>query len=170
MQDDRDPIGELIEQRESFGDRPIDLLAIIAIAEVDYQRQPELAGDSDLRLEGVPLLVTWGAIAVVVEPGLADRPYPWMGGEGLEVGRGGGVEAGGGVRVASDAREHFLVCLGGLHSLPVGGLVEAHGEDSAHARIARRSHQLVVGRLANRQVRVRIYHGRSLGLRPGPPG
>ena len=45
-------------------------------------------GDPDLRLEGAHLILLGGAVAVVVEPGLADRPDDRVGGELLDrVGR-----------------------------------------------------------------------------------
>ena len=56
-------------------------LAALGVAGVDHDRQVELAGDLDLGGEGAALVGGVGAVAVVVEPGLADRPHLLVGAE-----------------------------------------------------------------------------------------
>ena len=53
----------------------------LGVAGVDHDRQVELAGDLDLRREGAALVRRARGVAVVVEPGLADRPHLLVAGE-----------------------------------------------------------------------------------------
>ena len=46
---------------------------------------PTRAGELELRLEGAPLVVARGVVAVVVEAGLADRARPRVGGRPLDL-------------------------------------------------------------------------------------
>ena len=113
------------------------LVAARGIAHVDHHRQAGAPGDRDLGLERGSLLGARGAVAVVVEAGLADRHHALVRGQRLDLGRRSAIEAGGGVRVTSDAGEHLLVRPGRGDRLAVGGLVHAHGEDATDPDLAR---------------------------------
>ena len=77
-------------------------------------------GDLDLGLEGAPLVGPARRLAVVVDPGLADRPHLLvLGGEPGDLIGPGVVEAGRLGRVAAGGGEDALVALGGGDRLPV---------------------------------------------------
>ena len=78
---------------------------------MDHERLRDPARDLDLRLEGVALIGRLAAVAVEVEPGLADGGAARVPGEALDLGRGLVVEAAGAVRVAPDARPHRVEAL-----------------------------------------------------------
>ena len=60
---------ERVRERLAVGRRP-------AVADVDHERLRDPAGDPDVGLEGVPLVVAGSVVAVEVEPRLADRGDP----------------------------------------------------------------------------------------------
>ena len=134
MQDHGQPGRHPLEQRE----RIINRTAAIAVTQVDDDRQPSLAGDPDLCLEGSALLLAGGSLTVVVEPGLADRPHVRMGGEISKLPRRRIVETGSRVGVAAHAREYLLVGGGGGDRLAIRRLVKPDLQDPAHPRLARR--------------------------------
>ena len=70
--------GPGVEGGEDLVDR---LAAPLGVAGVDHDRQLELDGDLDLGGEGAALIGGRRRVAVVVEPGLADRPHLLVGAE-----------------------------------------------------------------------------------------
>ena len=136
---------------------------------------PAVAGDLDLGEERALLVLARRAVAVVVEPGLPHRAAEVVLRQLGEVGRGGVVEAVGGVRVAADRGEHLVEALRRRERRAVAVLVHPDREDALHARLARRGHQLVLGRGAVVEMGVRVDHcglGKSGGSSPiePPPG
>jgi len=127
----------------------------------DHDRKSPIAGDIDLRLEGAPLLGPAGGLAVVVDPGLADRPHL------LVLRREAGdllgpriVETGGLRRVTANGREDRLVALGCGNRQLVGVQIEADVEHPFHPRLPGRRDDLGLGPLAEKEVGVGIDHGK----------
>ena len=125
---------------------------------MNHERQSGAARDRDLGLEGPQLVLAGGAVAVVVKPRLADRADGGVGGERLDVGGCGCVEADRRVGMPADAGENIVVSFGGGDRLAVGALLEPDREDPPYAGVARRGDQLGVGRLTDREVRVGVDH------------
>ena len=97
-------------------------------------------------------------LAVVVEPGLADRPHLLVLGEPRDLRRRRLVEAARLGRVAADGREDALVALRPGDRLGVGLAAEADVEHPPDPGLARRCDHLGLGPLAEEQVGVGVDH------------
>ena len=116
-------------------------------------RLAELARKLDLRLERAPLIVVRRVVAVVVEPGLADRDDLRVGrrlSDRLEV---RGLEPGGRVRVPAHDREHLLLRVREAERAGDRVVVDADRRDTREA--VRRRGILV----AHLEMAVRVDHG-----------
>ena len=87
---------------------------VLGGARVDHERLRRFARERDLCGERALLIGRGRAVAVVVEPGLADRDAPRVRGQRLQLGEVGVVEPGRAVRVAADRGVHLREVLGGL--------------------------------------------------------
>ncbi len=81
-----------------------------------------------------------------------------MGGQGLQLGQVGVIEAGGLIRVTPNRRVHLGELLGSLERGPARGAGGAHGEHSVDARLGRRGDQICVRRLAEIKVGMAVDH------------
>ncbi len=98
-----DSVAARVEDLEDVVDRAG---LVLWVAGVDHDRQVALAGDLDLGFEGPALVRPAGRFAVVVDPGLADRPHLLvLGGQAGDLGGPGVVEARGLGRVTADGGE-----------------------------------------------------------------
>ena len=100
-------------------------------------------------------------LAVVVDPGLADRPHLLVLGEegdrfGLRV-----VEAGGLGRVTAGGRKNALVALGSSDRLRVGLLLEADVEHPLDPRLQGSRDDLGLGPLAEEEMGVGVDHDKA---------
>jgi hypothetical protein len=131
---------------------------VLRRAGVDDERLAGSARDLDLRQERALLVLARRAVAVVVEPGLPHRAAEVVPRQLGKVGRGGVVEVVRGVRVPPDRGEHLVEPLRRGERRAVAVLVHPDREDALHARLARRRHQLVLGRGAVVEMGVRVDH------------
>ena len=150
------PVGARVEDREDVVDRAG---LAVGVAGVDDDRQVEVAGDLDLRLEGAALVVAAGRFAVVVDPGLADRPH-------LLVARRGGrsprprasskpaASVGWQPTVAKTPSWRSAAAI----AVALVSRIEADVEHPLHPRLARRRDHLGLGPLAEEEVRVGVDH------------
>jgi hypothetical protein len=166
VQDDLEPAGVRAEPRDGV---------LLGGARVDDERLGELAGDLDLRAEGPLLVGARRVVAVVVQPGLADRAAAGMRRELAQVLGDGVVIPGGEVGVAADGGEHLVVGVGGGERAAAGLGVHADGEDARDTLVARRRDELRLRRRAAVEVGVGVDHcclGKSGGSfsTSAPPG
>ncbi len=145
------PLGVVLEHGQRL---------VVGGAGVDDQRLAGAACQPDLGQEGPALILRRCALSVVVKPRLADRHAARMGGQRLELGQVGVVEAGGRVGMPADGGVDLREVLGRSQGCPAAGAVEADGEDPLHARLGGRGDELGVRRLAQLQMRVAVDHVR----------
>ena len=132
---------------------------------------PARRGQLELRLERAPLVLARGAVAVVVESGLADRARPRVRGGALDLLQAGVVEALAVVGVAAHDRHHALV-LAQHPRAPAGSTRRSCPPWRAGSRppAARELTTSAVGVLAGVEVAVGVDHraglasGRGVGL------
>ena len=145
MHYDRHPAGPLGEGVERV---------VLGRSRVYDERLADGARELDLRLERSLLIGPRGVVAVVVEPGLADRHRLRVRGgalDRLEVGR---RESLGGVRVPPDDRVHLVMRICELEGAPNRGVVDTHRRDP-HEPVA-----ACVLLLAHVEVAMGVDHGR----------
>jgi hypothetical protein len=155
VEDHRVPRGPGVEGGEDLVDR---LAAALGVAGVDHDRQVELDRDLDLGGESAPLVLAGGAVSVVVEPGLTDRPHLLESAEASDFGPGLGVEAGRLVGVAADRGEDVLVALGCGDRGRVRLRIHANRQHPLDPRLAGSRHDLVLASLAEEEVGVGVDH------------
>ena len=132
---------------------------VLGGAGVDDQRLARRLRQLDLRVERTLLVGARRVVAEVVQAGLADGRAARVGGQRLQVGEVGVVEALGVVGVTPDGGVDLREVLGRLQRRAVGRRVHADGEDAVDALARRGRDQLGVGRGARVQVRVAVVHG-----------
>jgi hypothetical protein len=131
---------------------------VIGRAGVDHERLTEPAGEDDLGEERTLLVGLSGALAVVVESGLADGDAARVGGERLEFGELAIVEGSRVVRVVADDGVDLREQLGRCQGEPRGGGVGPDGGDPRDALAPGRFDQLLGRRRAGVQVSVAVDH------------
>ena len=134
---------------------------------VDHHGKLRASGQLELRLEGAALVVAGRVVAVVVEPGLADRPGARVRRGALDLLERGLVEAGALVRVASHDRDHLVVVLRRGQRVLDRRAVHPHRRQPRDARRTCPADELGNRWLARVQVAVGVDHRWCL-RRPGP--
>ena len=98
---------------------------------MDHERLAELVRDLDVGAEGALLVGAGRVVAVVVEPGLADREAARVGGQLAQLGGDRVVVAGRVVGVVADRGVDLVVLLGRRQRGAARLLVDADREDPA---------------------------------------
>jgi hypothetical protein len=150
VQDDRDPLGVLAQDGERV---------LLRGAGVDHHRETDPPRQLDLGLEGTPLVRTRGPVAVVVEPGLADRPRLRVRSGTLDASQVAVAEAARLVRVPPHYRHDLVVCAGGRERKVDRRGIGSDGGEPGDARRPGPRDELGVRRLAGVEVAVGVDHG-----------
>jgi hypothetical protein len=127
-------------------------------ARVDDDREPELRGESELRLEEAALLLLPLAAVVVVEPGLADGDDTGLGEQGAQLLETLGLPGARPVRVDAQGGEDAALGRGERERGPARRDPRADRDHPADAGVAR-PREGGAGLLERVEVRVGVDHG-----------